>query len=271
MLQKKSKKDRFRTQNSFFKGERSEQPHTEDGLIDPSDPNLFRDEIVDIDFGAIDAYTSALNAQINSAQSGSDAQGANELSFPSHILTSNHATFLDNQMLLGDATYYAQDEAGSGDGEELAQGSEGDPNTDENNNNVNVQLLNSFREFEHSTNASFAQLNVNNNSTNQNESHAEDNNDEENNANEEDEGRYEDENVDYSNSHSFGSVVDIDNGQPGYTIGNLSNFNFNLLNLSQNNQNFETVDGKSSKQQQQSSNSGIYYLNSENQENFYVR
>jgi hypothetical protein len=244
---------------------------------------LFRDEIVDIDFGAIDAYTSALNAQINSAQSGGDASNSAELSFPSHILTSNHATFLDNQMLLGDATYYAQDELGGG-GDDQSSQNQGGSEEQQVNSNVaaaNAQLLNSFRDFENSTSASFAHLNVNNQSEaggdDQDQQQQNEDNEDDDADRDEDEdeaeaaaGRYEDEQVDYSNSHSFGSVVDIDNGQPGYTIGNFSNFNFNNLNLNTS-QNYETLDGKSSKQQQQSSNSGIYYLNSENQENFYVR
>lgn len=71
--------------------------------IDPYDPNLFKDEIIDIDFGAIDAYTAGLNAQINAEKSGANANG--QLQFPSHILTSNHATFIDNQMFLGDPFY----------------------------------------------------------------------------------------------------------------------------------------------------------------------
>lgn len=73
--------------------------------IDPYDPNLFKDEIIDIDFGAIDAYTAGLNAQINAEKANSSRSGDGQLQFPSHILTSNHATFLDNQMLLGDAFF----------------------------------------------------------------------------------------------------------------------------------------------------------------------
>lgn len=72
--------------------------------IDPYDPNLFKDEIIDIDFGAIDAYTAGLNAQIN-AEKANNSNNSGQLQFPSHILTSNHATFIDNQMLLGDPFY----------------------------------------------------------------------------------------------------------------------------------------------------------------------
>ena len=58
-------------------------------FIDPFSPDLFKDEIIDIDFGAIDAFTSALNAQLNAEKSGHPAP--QNLQFPSHILTSNHA------------------------------------------------------------------------------------------------------------------------------------------------------------------------------------
>lgn len=79
--------------------------------IDPYDPNLFKDEIIDIDFGAIDAYTAGLNAQINAEKSNlNQSGGQHQLQFPSHILTSNHATFIDNQMLLGDP-FYSQSNA----------------------------------------------------------------------------------------------------------------------------------------------------------------
>ena len=70
-------------------------------FIDPFNPDLFKDEIIDIDFGAIDAFTSALNAQLNAEKTGS--QPPQNLQFPSHILTSNHAYFIDNQLLLGDS------------------------------------------------------------------------------------------------------------------------------------------------------------------------
>lgn len=71
-------------------------------FIDPFSPDLFKDEIIDIDFGAIDAFTEALNAQISSEKNGTPPP--KNLQFPSHILSSNHASFIDNQLLLGDSS-----------------------------------------------------------------------------------------------------------------------------------------------------------------------
>jgi hypothetical protein len=68
---------------------------------------LFRDEIIDIDFGAIDAFTNSLNAHIEAQQCG--RAPPQKLEFPSHILKSNHATFIDNQLLLGDYSINAGD------------------------------------------------------------------------------------------------------------------------------------------------------------------
>ena len=185
-------------------------------------------------------------------------------------------------MLLGDAAYYTAQEDEVAPGNKNAAGS-----ASVENNNVNVQLLNSLRDFENSTNASFAQHNTTQSSVaSRNESRQQNGNEEdeiEQQQEDEDDDENQDDagNVDYSNSHSFGSIVDIDN-QPGYTIGNLSNFNFSNLNLSQN-QNYETLDGKATSKQPQRvasatnnnnnshSNANIYYLNSENQENLYVR
>jgi hypothetical protein len=76
-------------------------------FIDPFSPDLFKDEIIDIDFGAIDAFTEALNAQITSEQNGQPPP--KNLQFPSHILSSNHASFIDNQLLLGDSSINAGD------------------------------------------------------------------------------------------------------------------------------------------------------------------
>jgi hypothetical protein len=78
-----------------------------DLFIDPFSPDLFRDEIIDIDFGAIDAFTNSLNAHIEAQQSG--RAPPQKLEFPSHILRSNHATFIDNQLLLGDYSINAGD------------------------------------------------------------------------------------------------------------------------------------------------------------------
>ena len=95
-------------------------------FIDPFSPDLFKDEIIDIDFGAIDAFTSALNAQLNAEKS--DHPAPQNLQFPSHILTSNHAAFIDNQLLLGDSSVNAGD------------GSSG----------INVQFISSSKDFNQS-------------------------------------------------------------------------------------------------------------------------
>lgn len=71
-------------------------------FIDPFSANLFKDEMVDIDFGAIDAFTEALNAQIIAEKNGD--KFPKNLQFPSHVLASNHASFLDNQIFLGDCS-----------------------------------------------------------------------------------------------------------------------------------------------------------------------
>ena len=80
-------------------------------FIDPFSADLFKDEIVDIDFGAIDAFTEALNAQIVAEKNGTEAP--KDLRFPSHVIASNHASFLDNQLFLGDSSANV-DEASSG-------------------------------------------------------------------------------------------------------------------------------------------------------------
>jgi hypothetical protein len=97
-----------------------------DQFIDPFSPDLFKDEIIDIDFGAIDAFTTALNAQLNAEKTGTPAP--QNLQFPSHILTSNHASFIDNQLLLGDSSINAGD------------GSSG----------INVQFISSSKDFNQS-------------------------------------------------------------------------------------------------------------------------
>lgn len=244
----------------------SNDQNDEHQFIDPADPNLFKDEIVDIDFGAIDAYTSALNAQINSVNNESSA--ANDLQFPSHILTSSHATFLDNQLLLGDAFYGRDDDVATA-GENANNETNGDDNTSNaevacNPAGFSVQLLNSFKDFEN-LGAQAHDDDLQSNQGGQSNNNNEPNNNQEN--------------AEYSNSHSFGSVVDIDNCQPGYTIGDLSNFNLSNLNLNSSHQNYELLDPSgskynakpSSRQQQPTSSSGVFYLNSENQENCYVR
>ena len=79
-------------------------------FIDPFSAELFKDEIVDIDFGAIDAFTEALNQQILAEKAG--VEPPKSLQFPSHVLQSNHASFLENQMFLGDSSPQVDEHSG---------------------------------------------------------------------------------------------------------------------------------------------------------------
>ena len=72
-------------------------------FMDPYSADLFKDEIIELDYGAIDAYTSALNAHLVAERNNEPVP--TDLRFASHILTSNHAMFLENQMFLGDAYF----------------------------------------------------------------------------------------------------------------------------------------------------------------------
>lgn len=71
--------------------------------VDPYGTDLFKDEMIELDYGAIDAYTSALNAHLAAERNNEPAPTG--LRYASHILTSNHAMFLENQMFLGDAHF----------------------------------------------------------------------------------------------------------------------------------------------------------------------
>lgn len=90
------------------------EPHNLDTqstqFIDPFSADLFKDEMVDIDFGAIDAFTEALNQQILAEKNG--VEPAKDLQFPSHVIASNHASFLDNQLLLGDSSPNVEERSG---------------------------------------------------------------------------------------------------------------------------------------------------------------
>ena len=67
-------------------------------FVDPFTSNLFQDEIVEIDYGCIDAYTSALGSQLDPLNS----KGAqNDLKVNSRILDGKFSSFVDNQLLLG--------------------------------------------------------------------------------------------------------------------------------------------------------------------------
>lgn len=69
-------------------------------FVDPFTADMFRDEMVDIDFGAIDAFTEALNQQILAEKNG--VEPPKNLQFPPHVIASNHASFLENQLFLAD-------------------------------------------------------------------------------------------------------------------------------------------------------------------------
>jgi len=81
-------------------------------FIDPFSADLFKDEMVDIDFGAIDAFTEALNAQILAEKNNSEP--AKNLHFPSHIIASNHAAFLDTQTYISGANCNENGDENSG-------------------------------------------------------------------------------------------------------------------------------------------------------------
>ncbi len=76
------------------------RPHPH--LGDPLSADMFSDEMVDIDFGAIDAFTEALRHQILAEQSG--LAPPKDLHFPSHVIASSHAAFLENQLFLADTS-----------------------------------------------------------------------------------------------------------------------------------------------------------------------
>jgi hypothetical protein len=71
-------------------------------LGDPLPADTFGDEMVDIDFGAIDAFTEALHHQILAEQKG--LAPPKDLHFPSHVIASSHAAFLENQLFLADTS-----------------------------------------------------------------------------------------------------------------------------------------------------------------------
>ena len=76
--------------------------HLEDieynAFIDPFTSNLFQDEVIEIDYGAIDAFTNALSSHIDIEARGPQ----HDLKTNSHILEGKFSSFVDNQLLLGD-------------------------------------------------------------------------------------------------------------------------------------------------------------------------
>ena len=67
-------------------------------FVDPFTSNLFQDEIIEIDYGAIDAFTTAFNSNLDSNSKGAQPH----LKVNSNILESKFSSFVDNQLLLGD-------------------------------------------------------------------------------------------------------------------------------------------------------------------------
>jgi hypothetical protein len=148
---------------------------------------LFKDELVDIDFGVIDAFTSALNAQINAEKNMADNKQQSNLQFPSHVLTSKYATFLDTQIFLSDTSGIEKHSNNSGVATNI-------PN-DTTQNGISYQLLSSLNELDQST--------FNNTAMN--------------NMNDDDEDEEDDD--EYSRSNSCGSFGDCKSSQVGAGIG----------------------------------------------------
>lgn len=79
------------------------EPSTAENQDNDLDPSIFSDELVDIDFGPIDAYTAALNAHLIAHKNASEVDDNQR--FPAHVITCSHATFIDNQLILGEPMY----------------------------------------------------------------------------------------------------------------------------------------------------------------------
>jgi hypothetical protein len=65
-----------------------------------SDPSQIHDEVIDIDYGAIDAFTKLLNEQLETAAQ-ADQSSSGELKFKSNLIKSNYSSFVDEQILMG--------------------------------------------------------------------------------------------------------------------------------------------------------------------------
>ncbi|RNA21249.1 hypothetical protein BpHYR1_003418 [Brachionus plicatilis] len=85
----------MRDQTESESGEEKKDEQLDDGV--------FGDELVEIDFGPIDAYTAALNAHLNAHRNASEVDDNKK--FAAHVLTCSHATFIDNQLVLGEPMY----------------------------------------------------------------------------------------------------------------------------------------------------------------------
>jgi hypothetical protein len=169
---------------------------------DMFDLSYFQDEIIDVDYGAIDAYTAAINAHLTAEKNNEPAP--TNLQFASHILKSSHATFVENQLFLGDN--FRNNASTTIDDEQADSG----------RTKVNVKIFNP-KLFggggqETRSNGSIGgdhtptNTNQNNTTTNQNF----------------------DDYDQYSRSNSFGSVVDIQS-QPAYSVADLNGGDLNNL------------------------------------------
>jgi hypothetical protein len=193
---------------------------------------LFKDELVDIDFGVIDAFTSALNAQINAEKNMADNKQQSNLQFPSHVLTSKYATFLDTQIFLSDTSGNEKQNNNNKCNNGCNSGITAPQNypNDNNQNGISFQLLSSLNELDQSTFNNTAINNLN-----------------------DDEDEEEDDD-DYSRSNSCGSFGDCKSSQVGAGIGyglrggegageyynsrqSVASSNYNIINNSSNPQN----------------------------------
>lgn len=126
-------------------------------MVNDLDPSIFSDELVEIDFGPIDAYTAALNAHLNAHKNASEMDDNKR--FPAHVITCSHATFIDHQLILGEPMYNTFESNNVEDGNNDINVELYQPDLDENqerNSRTNTQA-----EYEHgnySQSQSFASL-----------------------------------------------------------------------------------------------------------------
>lgn len=78
-----------------------------DPYLDPFTSDMFKDEIIDIDYGAIDAFNSLLNAQFNKELADhanlTNNKNDNKNVFASNLVRSDYGSFIENQLALGDS------------------------------------------------------------------------------------------------------------------------------------------------------------------------
>lgn len=157
----------------------------EQDFSDIMNGNTFKDEMIELDYGAIDAYTAALNAHLEAERNNEPAPTG--LRYASHILTSNHAMFLENQLFLGDAFFSTgiSREVSLLNTREKEVSALGKPEKD-----VTPTPTRSESNVGHAEKVSYKDIRAT---------------------------EYEDENDPYSRSNSFGSGIDLQS-QPGYCV-----------------------------------------------------